>query len=590
MQDLEIIDFSGGINNEIKAHLIKENESVDLSNADVSSGSLVPFSGKVNSTDPEIPELTYQNGDRSIIRFGKEHYWTNNTEGTIESTLGYVGITPPSSIIKLSRGPIGNRFNGTRSYLIRYLSDDGFRSAPFLPENAFFYTNDINADQTERTPIQGEYPAWSQFYYVSYHHGTYLYGYNTGARVNHIGHSWELSSGITSPAVMSESHQPGHNELWVNIDNSVDTLAGSDSIIIGNIPSPNEQEASLIEIYRTIENGTNFYLLDTLSTTTGEYIDTLSDSQIQNREQLLDFLGFPPVYLLEGGQFVRKGGKFITELDEVYNIAYEDRLFETAQSDPHSVNPAHGTRFNGNITGIAEIDDSLIVFIENKKPWLKRGSKAAGNLSKRPIPSTQGCPNWRTITYANNTPLWQSYDGICGIIRQPLGQGWNIKVLTKRRYVFDSIGNWAIAHKDIYYLFYDDHCVCFDLARSIIYRRDITADYGFSTNNILYLVEGGKFYTLDSGDAQKIKYTSPDLAFSSLSMAKEFGNFHVDSDGDVDYSIWYDDKLKLGNKTMPLRNKVRSVKMPPGTPYRIKLQLESNSVIRGYKVEWDNAS
>jgi hypothetical protein len=288
----------------------------------------------------------------------------------------------------------------------------------------------------------------------------------------------------------------------------------------------------------------------------------------------------------------RTGGKYLTELNETFYLAYEDRLFLSKQSDPHTWNPLHNMRFEGIITGIAKLDDSLIIFVGNGSTWIVTGTIADNNIAKRQIPTTQGCPNWATIAYANSTPLWQSDDGICGIIRRPLGQGWNIEVITKGRYVFDSQANFALTHKDTYYLFFNDHCVIFDTGRNLIYRRSITADYGFNDNinGILYLVEDGSFFSIDTGNSLSVDYKSPSFGLNDLTEPKSADMLRVNADDNVTCSVWYDDVSVISDVEMSVEDNSYCLRLPPNQFYRIQIGLKSKGKIRGYTFNWDDVN
>ena len=590
MPKLNVFDFSGGINNEIQPHLIEKRFCSNLINANVESGSCIPYPDKATSDDPDIGYLTYQNGERSVIKWGNEFYWSNNDTSVLESTLGYVGITPPSSPMKLSKGPIGDRFTGVRKYLARFVTDEGFESAPFLPEDFGSLIASVNCDQTETVIQQGSYPDFKKDNYYYYRHGRFYYGYNAGSRVNHKGRSWEADSLIAAgyPNQLADSHAPGLDSRWRDISGISTTISGSDSISISDIPTPFEDKVQSVDIFRTIGGGINYYLLTTLSISDQNFIDTVTDSELQNRDLLSNFTNYPPLYLSNGSQFNRVGGKYLLEVNGVLHLANGNRLFE-AEGDPHSWSPVNSTRYPADITGLAKIDNSVIVFIENHSPYLKSGSIVHGDAVVTDIATTQTCSNWKTIAYAKNTPLWQSNDGICGIERRPFSTTWTVEVLTKGRYKFDSIGNWAITHKDIYYLFFDDHVVCFDLGRSTFYKRDITADYGFSTPDDLYLVKNESLFVLDGDVDKEMTVKSANFAMDSLEQLKEYGEIRVDSDGDVTYSTWYDDVLVASGRELKLKNKVRSERLPPGVSYRIQLEFKSKSKIRGYSIEWNNA-
>jgi hypothetical protein len=592
----EQFSFSGGVNNEIEPYLLKAEQSADLLNANVNSGALVPFNDKLAVTDPNIDELTNQNGERSLIKFGTSLYWSDNSDSTLSSTLGYIGITPPTQPLNVTLGPLGDAFTGHRKYLFRFLTEEGFRSAPFLIDQDITIV-DVNADQTSTIRTQGDYPELDVRHVYEHSHTKkrFWFGYRAGAKVNFEGHSYRARTDVYEARHRLEMTNtlPSNHTAWENIDSLSITDAGSESFSITDFDTAIESQVEFVEIYRTIENGSNYYFVSAVNVKEGTFVDSQSDSEIQTHTQLLEFNEFPPIYALSGGTWQRNGGKYLTEINEIFYLALGDRLFISKQSDPHSWNPAHNVRFDGEITGIAKIDDSIIVFVGNGFPWIVKGTVADGDLSKLPIPTTQGSPNWKTIAYAKGTPVWQSDDGLCGIIRRPLGQGWRIEVLSKSRYLFDSIANFALTYKDAYYLFFDDHAVVFDMGRDLFYRREITADYGYynKVDGILYLVKDGQVFTLDDGLSQELTHLSAEYVFNDLNELKEANFLRIDADSDILYSIWYDGEEKVTDRTMALLDrKVRCERLPSGTFYRLQIEIKSNGKVRGYNVEWKNAS
>lgn len=592
MPEFQQFNFSGGINNDIEPYLLKEDESADLLNAKIERGSLIPYTEKLSVSDPNIPELTNQNGERSLIKFGTAFYWSDNSDSSLSSTYGYMGITPPIDPLTVKLGPISDLFKGSRRYLYRFLTAEGFRSGPFLIGETLPFT-DVIADQTESTLVSGDYPELNvnNVYFHKHSSGKFWSGYRAGAKVNFLGKSYRARTDIYNPnpnANMTAPFLPLTHVGWEDIDDLVITESGSESFEITGFRTATEQQVEFVELYRTIENGSNYYLTATFNVNESPVQDAVSDGEIQNNEQLLDFNEFPPVYVLEGDDWVRKGGKYLTEINEIFYLAVGDRLFMSKQSDPHSWNPAHNVRFDGDITAIARIDDSIIVFIGEGVPWIVKGTVGNNDLSKLPIPTTQGCPNWKTIAYAKGTPIWQSDDGICGIARRPLGQGWTIEVLSKQRYKFDSIGNFALAFKDAYYLFFDDDVVVFDMGRDQFYKREISADYGHysKTNGQLYLVKDDEFFTLDNGAGQELTHLSAEYVFDDLNSLKEANFLQIDSDADITYSVWYDGVRRVNNRPLVLKDNQRCERLPAGTFYRLQIEIKCSEKVRGYNIEW----
>ena len=251
-------------------------------------------------------------------------------------------------------------------------------------------------------------------------------------------------------------------------------------------------------IFRTLANGEVYYFnASILLKDNSSYEDTLSDAQIAFNEQLLIANAFPPIFTIDG----RVGGKFLTEVNERYWLAIGSRVYHSLISNPHAWVPEHSFNFDSDVTALARSGESIVIFIGQGTPWIISGNAEDGTAVKKQIPSTQGCPNFRTIAYLGNSLMFQSQDGECILQERPLGQLPSIQVITKNKYNFPSIGNFALANKDTYFLFFDTEVVVFDISRDQITTRSLTADYGFvdELTGIMYLVEQTVIYDANGG-------------------------------------------------------------------------------------------
>lgn len=133
MPEIDIQAFNGGINNIVEDHLLDTHFSKDLRNCRINDGAIT------NAVAPKVfegildPGLKYQTGNRSLLKFGTNYYWSDNDTGELDSSLGYMGVTTPLTKPAATQGVIGGRFpsGSIYKYLYTYRTVHGFRSAPF---------------------------------------------------------------------------------------------------------------------------------------------------------------------------------------------------------------------------------------------------------------------------------------------------------------------------------------------------------------------------------------------------------------------------------------------------------------------------
>jgi len=338
MPTIQLSKFDGGVINATDASLIPLEASTVLSNSDVSTGVLIPRTQKTEIDDPDIPELTNQDGNRSIVRFGGEYYFSDNETSELSSTLGFIGITPPTSALGVLLGPPGDRFTGNLKYLFIYATADGHRSAPFLPGQPFSFVVEVDTLlEVARTVSEFEAPDWKEYLKDNFK-GKLLptidvskprddrvvppgpQTINIGLLVSWEDAFWRLkvsidllnvsrTLGTTSINRIAESEwQPGGSKgIWENITLAAElSFKGREYITVGPFPSPTEAAVDRVLVFRTLQNQDTYFLnrvviLDQETT----YEDRLTDAELASREQLEVVNAFPPIQINTG----RVGGK-----------------------------------------------------------------------------------------------------------------------------------------------------------------------------------------------------------------------------------------------------------------------------------------
>lgn len=132
MDTIAIELFNGGINNVIEPHLLKSNFAIDLRNGKIHNGAIKSAYGSsvIDSTESE---LIFQTGNRSIVKWGGNYYFSDNVTGDMNSIIGYMGVPGPQTHMNATEGATGGRFPSSSSYryFYTYYTPEGFRSAPY---------------------------------------------------------------------------------------------------------------------------------------------------------------------------------------------------------------------------------------------------------------------------------------------------------------------------------------------------------------------------------------------------------------------------------------------------------------------------
>lgn len=148
METIAIQAFNGGINNVLEPHLLELNYANNLRNCTIHNGAIKSAFGSI-SIDSQESELLFQTGNRSIVKWGGQYYWSDNDSGELGSTIGYLGLISPRKKGNARGGVAGGRFlsNKTYQYFYTYRTIDGNRSAPYSTSDFIQYkaTTDIGS-------------------------------------------------------------------------------------------------------------------------------------------------------------------------------------------------------------------------------------------------------------------------------------------------------------------------------------------------------------------------------------------------------------------------------------------------------------
>ncbi len=184
-----------------------------------------------------------------------------------------------------------------------------------------------------------------------------------------------------------------------------------------NSPTHIDTANTFTEVYRTITNGTQFYLTGAVpySASSSTYPDTLSDEDLQNQEPIYYSGGIvqneaPPgakaFHLLDGTGFygyVKLGA-----------ITYASRLMQSIPGNPGAVPADFYTDLEGELCFISSVANRVIVATESKTYRIEGqfDSLGQGGMVAEPIHSTVGsvCP--QSAVQAEEHVIFFGTDGI----------------------------------------------------------------------------------------------------------------------------------------------------------------------------------
>jgi len=593
----EISKFVGGINNHIVPHLLPSEAATDMLNCNITSGSIEPLQS-ATSASPTVDGFASNQdleGNRSIVKWGEEYFWSNNNSEVLESTLGYVGIESPSQPPLARPKSRGNRFIGKYQYVCTFETDDGYESAPFLPDGDLKIAT-VETESEVRTLV----PATDV---DDFNPQNYKYrkrrGYEAGARVTWQGRTWECIqsfSGEAAPqgsgnypryqAVQSWQYPGQAPDLWRDVTDVEVTVEGYDTIVLSNIPQPTENQVKYVNIYRTVANGGEFFLVERNEVGLTTYVDALPDSTLIAGNLLnLNQANQAPIYKSVNGDYQRFGGKYMTEVGGRFYLASGSRVYVSGQNNPHGWNPLNYREFEDTVTGMAKLANAVLVFTANRT--YRISGATLEDAVQVQLPVQQGCPNWKTISYFRNRPVWQSYDGVCAYSPYTDREGEFVEIVTENRYDFTEQASFATANEDVYYLVFDNsEAVCIDFIHKSIYRRDFKAKWTWydSDGDALYLSDGNSYTRLDGGSDLPWEYQTIDIALESLNELKDYRRIWLDNTANVTVEIYVDGTLKGEVLVRPDR---KPVYLPKGTIGRVmKLRLKGQGTCEAIRIQY----
>jgi hypothetical protein len=280
------------------------------------------------------------------------------------------------------------------------------------------------------------------------------------------------------------------------------------------------------KIYRTMDNGADFFCIGEVEESGGSFIDRMDDITASMQERLNTFEDLPPP----------ANGKFLTEAGGVFFLAVGSNLYFSKLGNPHAWSPLNFIGIGDVITGICAEFQGVLVFTQNSTCRVI-GADVPESITKIDIPSQQGCVNYKTISHLANFPVWLSNDGIC------IWDGSNITIASMRiMNTYKLSVRCAASANDVYYLFCDDGAICYDRRNGgIFYRLSTICDYAWYDGNSdnLYLQDSDGIRIWGRGKAKTYTYISPAIGGNELTY-KKFREVIINSEGKFFFNLLVD--------------------------------------------------
>lgn len=287
-------------------------------------------------------------------------------------------------------------------------------------------------------------------------------------------------------------------------------------------------------IYRVGGYNTTFTMVTTIPNAETEYLDKLSDADIDGR-LLTSTLNTPAPDELN----------YLTEANAMLFGAEGSKLRFTPVGYPEYWPEVYYIDFYTDITGIASTGSGLLVFTYYKT-YIVYGTGPT-LLSQQLLDGEQGCVSNASVQQLGSAAIWLSTDGLC------VSNGSPAKVITQSmlgRVTMDVAD--SVVHDQVYYLLdKSGNMLAHDYRFKPIYKRlELGVTSLAKGSDILYGVADGVLNKLFAGsDYEELAYTSPDFVEGRISEDKTYKKVYVYSKGDIIINIFINNSL-VATKTL----------------------------------------
>lgn len=309
---------------------------------------------------------------------------------------------------------------------------------------------------------------------------------------------------------------------------SIDITVSNNSIILQTIVASSDPQVDSIRIYRIGGNLVEYTLVTEKTNDTTDYIDNLSDIDIAGNH-ILDTLT---------NSVVNPDIKYFTVHKAMLFGAVEDKLYYSSIGQFDYWPETNFIDFNNPITGIAKLQDKLVVFTEYETYLIMGNSPST--FTKILFDAEQGCISHYTIQFVANSLIWLSKIGLCSTT------GGIINIISLP--FLGTIELSGIANAEVYnrayYLVHSTGILVFDFRYNTIVRQlDETSDWLVYAKNTLYSSSSGKLKSMFSGEPLEYKYKSPIITEGSASRLKTYKDFYINYSGEATIKLFIDGKL-----------------------------------------------
>lgn len=304
------------------------------------------------------------------------------------------------------------------------------------------------------------------------------------------------------------------------------SVSGASSVTMSKVASTDPQ-VDFIRVYRVGGNIGEFTLVSTTANTTGNFVDSVTDINLEGS-------------LLESDNYreAPTGLQYLTEAYDVLFGALGRTLYFTPIGVPDAWPPEFSINFDMDITGIAACANGVLVMTLDKT-YLVTGTGPT-TFTRQALRGDQGCIAFRSIQQvAQGAVVWASRDGLC------VSNGGEPIVITKRM-LGDIKLNPArsIVVDEVYYLLEDSGSILawdyrfenifkrLELSTTNLLRKDGSL-YGDNGTNIIKL--------LSSSNLLPFEYKSPRYTDGSLTESKTYKKVYIRYEGDIILKVLIDD-------------------------------------------------
>lgn len=315
--------------------------------------------------------------------------WYQNA-GTFTELLG------PSGNSALPAGTSSNFVSSAIWNNHMLLTTDAFGSVMKLYHNASLTPTIINAGLPDlaSAPTVTAGASGSNSYIYAF---IYDYTYNIGTVLFE-------DLGPTTQVLLSSASTP-----------DVNAIAITAIPVLSNGSTENRDTTAItVQIYRTLNNGTQFFLVGSVTNGTTTFTDSVSDATLGNNQPLYINGGVldndpPPqckyIHVVNGKTYyanIKDGTELLT-----------NQVRESKAADPDSVPVENFDQVEDDIAGISSYQGKVVVFGNNRTYRLDGtfDELGAGGISHEAISPIIGCLSHRSIVQTRDGIFWAGQDG-----------------------------------------------------------------------------------------------------------------------------------------------------------------------------------